>query len=199
MDYYITQSKSTRKLKIHASLIITSPNMSLIPIVSTFSEAGRSLIEVSWKGDGKEFVEFSPGETSFDSGGFCLVFGLTWGGVTSVSSSVKTNWPVERDFFLPPLVLFSLLDSVLAEIPLLATVVEVERAALEELLLPRVGGDISRSRDARPVYMGSAFFCRLNGGPGVSGTVLRPVGWSGGRMALLALLGRGLSSSCRRQ
>lgn len=183
-----------RKLKIHASLIITFPNMSLIPIVSTFSEAGRSLIEVSWKGDGKAFVEFPPGETSFDSGSFCLGFRLTWGGATSVSSSIETNWPVKRGFFLPPLVLFSLLDSVLTKIPLLATVVEYELAALEELLLPRVGGDISRSRDARPVYMGSFFFCRFNGGPGVSGTA----GWSG-RMALLALSSRGLSSNCRRQ
>lgn len=166
--------------------------MSLIPIVSTFSEAGRSLIEVSWKGDGKAFVKFSPGETSFDSGSLCLGFRLTWGGATSVSSSVEANWPVEQEGFLPPLVLFLLLDNVLAKMPLLATVVEVEWAALEELLL-RVGGDISRSRDAKPVYMRSSFFCRFNGGPGVSGTAPWLVGWSG-RMALLAIYRVGVIS-----
>lgn len=164
--------------------------MSLIPIVSTFSEAGRSLTEVSWKGDGKAFVELSRGEVGFDPDSFCLGLGLTRGGAIPVSSptrSIKTHGPVE--------VLFSPLDRVLAKIPPLITVAEVERVALEELLPPREGGDISRSRDGSPVYRGSAFFCRFNGGPRSSRTAAV---WSGG-MASLALSGRERSLSCRGQ
>lgn len=116
--------------------------MSLIPIVSTFSEAGRSLIVVSWKGDGKALEESSLGKVGLDSGCFSLGFGLTRDGVVSKRSgsssvrSMKSHELARRLFFL---VLCLSLGSILVGALLLAVVVEAEW----ELEERRIGGDIS--------------------------------------------------------
>lgn len=100
--------------------------MSLIPIVSTFSETGMSLIEVSWKGDGKALGESSLGKVGLDSGCFCLGFGLIRDGVASKWSgpspvrSMKSHGLVRRFF---PLVLC-----------LSPVIVEVRRELEERLL-----------------------------------------------------------------
>lgn len=116
--------------------------MSLIPIVSTFSEAGRSLIVVSWKGDGEALEGSLLGKVGLDSGCFSLGFGLTRDGVASKRSgsssvrSMKLHGLARRLFSL---VLCLSPGSISAGALLLAIVVEAEW----ELEERSVGGDIS--------------------------------------------------------